>query len=214
MKKQTAKIIFTVLESLVLLALGVLTIIYAKNHQYWSVIGYVSGALIILDGVIQLGICLFGNIVANAKLSLIRGISEVTLGIFILFIPEVVVRYFALLVSIAITVCGLMGIIDGIVSAARHSKKAGKLVLQFIGGAISIALGVVALCFYPINEQQASETNTISVLLIIIGVLFIISSLFAIGFMVGSIKKDRKEKDKLASEIADSREQEREKIKK
>lgn len=210
MKKPTWKYVLTVIEAVILLTLGILTIVFAKDQDYWNVIGYISGALIVLDGVIQLAICLFGNIVAQVKLSLIRGISEVTLGIFILFIPAVVVRYFALLVSIAITVCGLMSIVDAIVGAVRHSRKGGQVVLQLILGAIAITLGIVALCFYPMNAEQSAETNTISVLLIIVGIFFIISSLFAIGFMVGSIKKGRDDKDKVASEIADSREKARE----
>lgn len=210
MKKPAIKIVFTIIEAVIVLALGILTIIFAKDLKYWGILGYISGALIILDGIFQLGIRLFGKIVAQAKISMIRGTCELTLGIFILFVPEIVVEYFSMLVSIAMCVCGFMGIVEGIIDAVRHSKKTGKLVLQFIISAILIALGVVAIVFYPDSKEHASGTNTISVLLIIVGVLFIISSLVTIGYMIGSMKKGREEKDKIASEIAEARQEKRE----
>ena len=202
--------IWICVEAVLLATLGVLTIIYANNQDAWNIIGYITGVLILIDGLLRLGLYVLTRSINISKVGLYRGIVEVTFGVFLLIRPEIVVTYFTLFVAIALVVIGLVFFIETIVTNIRANENKWVLVSSYMLSLIVIALGVVALIFYPYDLSKAGGTNTISILLIAIGVLFIIT---AFGVVIGLFlrkKKETEESNVIDEEIAKERAQKRE----
>ena len=72
------------------------------------------------------------------------------------------------------------------------------------------ALGIIALVFYPYDLSKAGGTNTISILLIVMGILFVITAFFIV---VAKFVRNRHETNQVVAEdeeIAKERAQKRE----
>lgn len=198
------------IEAVLLATLGILTMIYAKSQDAWDLIGYFTGVLILIDGLLRLGLYVLTRSLNVNKFDLYRGIIEVTFGIFILIRPEIVVSYFTLYIAIALVVVGLVFFIETIIVNVRSKTNKWTLVSSYALSAIVIGLGVVALIYYPYNLSKADSTNTISILLIVIGILFIAA---AFGVVIRNFihnKKETKEAIAIDEEIAKKREAKRE----
>ena len=202
--------IWICIEALLLTTLGILTIVYANSKDAWNLIGYITGVLILIDGILRLGVFILTRSINVNKVGLYRGIIEVTFGVFVLIRPEIVVSYFTLYIAIALVVVGLVFFIETIVSNVRTSENKWTLVSSYLLSAIVIGLGIVALIYYPYDLSKVGGTNTISILLIAIGILFIVT---AVGIVVVLFTKNRKqtnnalaEEEKIAKERAQKRE--------
>ena len=198
------------IEAVLLATLGVLTIVYAKNQDAWNVIGYVTGTLVLIDGVLRLALFILTRSINISKAGLYRGIIEVTFGVFVLIRPEIVVSYFTLYIAIALVVVGLVFFIETIIVNVRTTANKWALVSSYALSAIVIALGIIALVFYPYDLSKAGGTNTISILLIVMGILFVITAFFIV---VAKFVRNRHEADKVVAEdeeIAKERAQKRE----
>ena len=202
--------IWICIEALLLATLGVLTIVYAKNTEAWNVIGYITGVLILIDGLLRLSLFVLTRSLNVSKVDLYRGISEVTFGVFVLIRPEIVVSYFTLLIAIGLVVIGVVFFIETIVANVRTSENKWALVTSYLLSAIVIGLGIVALIYYPYDLSKAGGTNTISILLISIGILFVIT---AVGVVINVFlrkKKETKESQIIDEKIAEERSKRRE----
>lgn len=202
--------IWICIEALLLATLGVLTIVYAKNTEAWNVIGYITGVLILIDGLLRLSLFVLTRSLNVSKVDLYRGISEVTFGVFVLIRPEIVVSYFTLLIAIGLVVVGMVFFIETIVANVRTSENKWALVAFYLLSAIVIGLGIVALIYYPYDLSRAGGTNTISILLISIGILFVIT---AVGIVINVFlrkKKETKESQIIDEKIAEERSKKRE----
>lgn len=183
--------IWICIEALLLTTLGVLTIIYAKDTNAWNVIGYITGVLILVDGLLRLGLFILTRSININKMGLYRGVVEVTFGVFILIRPEIVVSYFTLYIAIALVVIGLVCFIECIISNLCTSNlNKGSLITCYILSLLVIAAGIVALIYYPYDLSKAGGDNTISILLIAIGIIFIATAIFIV---VATFVKKRKE---------------------
>lgn len=202
--------IWICIEALLLATLGVLTIVYAKNTEAWNVIGYITGVLILIDGLLRLSLFVLTRSLNVSKVDLYRGISEMTFGIFVLIRPEIVVSYFTLLIAIGLVVIGVVFFIETIVANVRISENKWALVTSYLLSAIVIGLGIIALIYYPYDLSRADGTNTISILLISIGILFVIT---AVGIVINVFlrkKKETKESQIIDEKIAEERSKKRE----
>lgn len=210
MKKTTLlNTIWICIEALLLATLGALTIIYAQNTDAWNVIGYITGVLILIDGVLRLSLYVLTRSLNVNKFDLYRGIGEVTFGVFLLIRPEIVVSYFTLLVAIGLTVIGSVFFIETIIRNVRESENKWTLVVSYLLSAVVIALGIVALIYYPYDLSKAGGTNTISILLIAIGILFIVTSIFVvIGLFIKKNKEEKTSKE-IDEKIAEERSKKR-----
>ena len=198
------------IEAVLLATLGVLTIVYAKNQDAWNVIGYITGTLVLIDGVLRLALFILTRSINISKVGLYRGIVEVTFGVFVLIRPEIVVSYFTLYIAIALVVVGLVFFIETIIVNVRTTANKWALVSSYALSAIVIALGIIALVFYPYDLSKAGGTNTISILLIVMGILFVITAFIVV---IAKFIRNRHEADKVVAEdeeIAKERAQKRE----
>lgn len=202
------------IESLLLATLGVLTIIYAKNTDAWNVIGYITGVLILIDGILRLSLYVLTRSLNINKFDLYRGIGEVTFGVFLLIRPEIVVTYFTLLVAIGLVVIGSVFFIETIIKNVRESENKWTLVMSYVLSAIVIALGIVSLVYYPYDLEKVGGTNTVSILLIAIGVLFIATSVLIVITLFIKKNKDEETGKEISEKIAEERSKKRESKKK
>lgn len=202
------------IESLLLATLGVLTIIYAKNTDAWNVIGYITGVLILIDGILRLSLYVLTRSLNINKFDLYRGIGEVTFGVFLLIRPEIVVTYFTLLVAIGLVVIGSVFFIETIIKNVRESENKWTLVMSYILSTVVIALGIISLVYYPYDLEKVGGTNTISILLIAIGVLFIATSVLIVIALFIKKNKDEKTGKEISEKIAEERSKKRESKKK
>lgn len=203
--------IWLCIEAALLATLGVLTIIYAKNTDAWNVIGYITGVLILIDGLLRLGLYILTRSINVSKIDLYRGITEVTFGVFVLIRPEIVVTYFTLFIAIALVVVGLVFFIETIITNVRTSENKWALVMSYLLSAIVIGLGIFALIYYPYDLSKAGGTNSISVLLIVIGIIFVITAFGIVIALIARKKKETKETQVIDIEIAKQRSVKREK---
>ena len=201
--------IWICIEAVLLATLGILTIVYAKDTNAWNVIGYITGILILIDGVLRLGLFILTRSINVSKAGLYRGVIEVTFGVFILIQPEIVVSYFTLYIAISLVVIGLVFFVETIINNIRTSEDKWSLIMSYVLSAFVIGLGISALIYYPYDLSKADGTNTISILLIAIGILFILTS---IGVVIGTIikkKKETKESQIIDAQIAEQRSKKR-----
>lgn len=201
--------IWICIESVLLLTLGILTIVYARNHDAWNVIGYIAGVLILIDGLLRLTLFVITRSINVSKAGLYRGIGEVTFGVFLLIRPEIVVQYFTLLIAIGLVVVGLVFVIECIIANIRKSASTWTLIVSYLGSLLLLALGIFALIYYPYSGIANDEINTISILLIVIGVLFIVSSVLIVIVLLSSLKKQEKQDVIENEEIAKKRSEKR-----
>lgn len=192
-KTSLLNIIWIWIEAVLLATLGILTIVYAKDVNAWNVIGYVTGVLILVDGLLRLGLYILTRSINISKVDLYRGIVEVTFGVFLLIRPEIVVSYFTLFIAIALVVIGVVCLIECVISNV-HTNNLNKwaLVTCYLLSILVLATGIVALIYYPYDLSKVGGNNTISILLIVIGILFILASIFII--IASLVNKKRQEK--------------------
>ena len=214
MKKNTLlNTVWVCIEAVLLLTLGVLTIVYAKNVDAWNVIGYITGALILLDGLLRIIVFVLTRSINISKAGLYRGVFEVTFGVFLLIRPEIVVTYFTLLIAIGLVVVGTVCFVECVIANVRRSLSTWPLVISYVGSAALIALGIVSLIYYPYDLSKAGGTNTISIILIAIGILFIIGAFVTVIGLIVANKKEAKIHEEEGEEIAKKRSAKREQIK-
>ena len=205
------KSVWQFVEAALFVTLGIVTIVFSNNETYWKVIGYVTGALLAVDGLLRIVMYFVNEDVDAAKVNLIICISEVTLAVFIFICSEVVVYYFTLLVAILLLVLGFVSLVDSIVKIAKKTEKVSIAILRIIVGAALIALGIVALCFFPYNRSVSSSVNTISIMLIISGVITAIAGVALAIFTGVCIHRIKKLAHDNNEEIAKLREEKRSK---
>lgn len=202
--------IWICIEAFLLLTLGILTIIYAQNHDAWNVIGYITGILVLIDGALRLTLFVLTRSVNISKVGLYRGIGEVTFGVFLLIKPGIVVEYFTLLIAIGLVVVGVVCFIETVISNVRRSLRTWTLIVSYVASLIVLGLGIVALIYYPYEMSKAGDINTISIILIAIGILFIVSSLVIVIALLVKNKNERKQFKLEGDEIAKKRSEQRE----
>lgn len=200
-------------ESIVFIALGIITMVFSRNQDYWKVIGYVTGVLLALDGAFRLLVYFVSNNIDTAKMSLIVCVSEVTLSVFVFICAEIVVYYFALLVAILLVVLGFVTFADALSKSIKKSEKPILIIGEYIFAAILLSLGIVALCFYPYESYSSGSMNTISVMMFICGIVLILGGIAETVYTFICISKIKKQALKQNEEIAHQREEKRSKSK-
>ena len=208
-KNSLLNTIWICIEALLLATLGILTIVYARNIDAWNVIGYISGTLILIDGLLRLLLYVLARSINPSKVDLIRGIIETSFGVFLLIRPEIVVTYFTLYIAIAMVVIGFICFIECIVSNIRSNPDKWSLIGYYIFSIAVLALGIVALVYYPYDLNNINGNNTISILLIVIGVLFIVLSVLLVILALYRKRKEAKAIKESDEKIAEQRSQKR-----
>ncbi len=182
--------IWQICEAVILLAAGVLTIIFSDDPDLYKWIFLAIGAFIILDGVLRVLMPFFNKDPGDN--SLFTGIFEVTFGIVIVLRSAAITEILMIFIATLLLVVAPIATADGIIRIKRKQETLFFPVLEFIAALLFITIGVIIL----ISIQNAQN-----IVLIVIGAILAILAIVEIAFTIKTLTKV-KERDKKAKEKA------------
>lgn len=185
--------IWQICEAVILLAAGVLTIIFSNDPDLDKWIFLAIGAFIILDGVLRVLMPFFNKDPGDN--SLFTGIFEVTFGIVIVLHSATIIDIFMIFIATLLLVIAPVAIADGIIRIKKKQETLFFPVLEFIAALLFITIGVIIL---------VSIQNAQNVVLIVIGAILAILAIVEIAFTIKTLMKV-KERDKKAQEKAEAK---------
>ena len=168
--------IWKFIEAILLIALGITTIILARNSDFKWVIGLVAAIGLIIDGTFNLIYYFMRVMFREGRTGLIVSVAEITLGIFIIIISCGTWKTFfvdnvTLLTAILLIVIGAALVLEAIAKTIGKGDSVIALVIEFLLGVIAITLGIFALVYLG----RAAD-----ILLMIMGAIFIIFGLIIV----------------------------------
>ena len=178
------------MRAVILLAAGVLTIIFSDDPDLYKWIFLAIGAFIILDGVLRVLMPFFNKDPGDN--SLFTGIFEVTFGIVIVLRSAAITEILMIFIATLLLVVAPIATADGIIRIKRKQETLFFPVLEFIAALLFITIGVIIL----ISIQNAQN-----IVLIVIGAILAILAIVEIAFTIKTLLKV-KERDKKAKEKA------------
>jgi uncharacterized membrane protein HdeD (DUF308 family) len=182
--------IWQICEAVILLAAGILTIIFSDDPDLYRWIFLAIGAFIILDGVLRVLMPFFNKDPGDN--SLFTGIFEVTFGIVIVLRSAAITEILMIFIATLLLVVAPIATADGIIRIKRKQETLFFPVLEFIAALLFITIGVIIL----ISIQNAQN-----IVLIVIGAILAILAIVEIAFTIKTLLKV-KERDKKAKEKA------------
>jgi uncharacterized membrane protein HdeD (DUF308 family) len=185
--------IWQICEAVILLAAGVLTIIFSDDPDLYKWIFLAIGAFIILDGVLRVLMPFFNKDPGDN--SLFTGIFEVTFGIVIVLRSAAITEILMIFIATLLLVISPVAIADGIIRIKKKQETLFFPVLEFIAALLFITIGVIIL---------VSIQNAQNVVLIVIGAILAILAIVEIAFTIKTLMKV-KERDKKTQEKAEAK---------
>lgn len=185
--------IWQICEAVILLAAGVLTIIFSYDPDLYKWIFLAIGAFIILDGVLRVLMPFFNKDPGDN--SLFTGIFEVTFGIVIVLRSAAITEILMIFIATLLLVISPVAIADGIIRIKKKQETLFFPVLEFIAALLFITIGVIIL---------VSIQNAQNVVLIVIGAILAILAIVEIAFTIKTLMKV-KERDKKAQKKAEAK---------
>lgn len=173
--------IWKILEAVLLVTVGVLTIVSAPVSDLRSVIGMIAAICVVTDGALNLIFYFFRVLFRQpSRNGLILSIAEIALGVFLIVKEaepgsQFVVENFTLIIALLLTVIGAAVIIEAVGRTIAKSDKTLALIGEFAIGVIALALGIVAIIFLNV---------AIDVMLIITGSLIILAGVLLLFVIV------------------------------
>lgn len=193
MKKSSAVwSIWNYVEALILMAAGVLAIVFRENEDLQNVIAYVAGAFVILDGVLRILMVIMGEKKSETSIMLVGGF-EITIGIVVILEAYNFINIVTEFLFILLIVVGLLLIIYSILQIIAKSDKLYMPILEIVFAAILVALGIGICIIYYGNGDSRNQ-----LVLVIIGIILALAGLTqAIITSITLIKAKKKAKKDL-----------------
>lgn len=176
--------IWQICEAIILLAAGVLTIIFSDDPDLYQWIFIAIGSFIILDGILRVTMPFFNKDPGDN--SLFVGIFELTLGIVIVLRSQQITEILMIFIAILLLVVAPIAIVDGLLRIKRKQETLFFPILEFITALLFITVGLIIL--FSINNAK-------NIVLIVIGVILAILAIVEIGFTIKTLLRV-KERDK------------------
>jgi len=176
--------IWQICEAIILLAAGVLTIIFSDDPDLYQWIFIAIGSFIILDGILRVTMTFFNKDPGDN--SLFVGIFELTLGIVIVLRSQQITEILMIFIAILLLVVSPIAIVDGLLRIKRKQETLFFPILEFITALLFITVGLIIL--FSINNAK-------NIVLIVIGVILVILAIVEIGFTIKTLLRV-KERDK------------------
>ncbi|NCA80897.1 MAG: hypothetical protein EOM76_12100 [Sphingobacteriia bacterium] len=176
--------IWQICEAIILLAAGVLTIIFSDDPDLYQWIFIAIGSFIILDGILRVTMPFFNKDPGDN--SLFVGIFELTLGIVIVLRSQQITEILMIFIAILLLVVSPIAIVDGLLRIKRKQETLFFPILEFITALLFITVGLIIL--FSINNAK-------NIVLIVIGVILVILAIVEIGFTIKTLLRV-KERDK------------------
>ena len=184
--------IWQICEAIILLAAGVLTIIFSDDQNLYQWIFIAIGSFIILDGVLRILMPFFNKDPGDN--SLFTGIFELTFGIVIIARSLEITETLMIFIATLLLVIAPVAVADGIVRIKKHQETLFFPILEFITALLFTTVGIIIL---------VSINNAENIVLIVIGVILVILAVVEIAFTIRTLlrvknrdlaKKEKEEK--------------------
>lgn len=163
-------VVLRVLESLLLIVTGVLSIIYSSDASLQKVIFILVGVFLIIDGGLRI-MKYFMNPLAPQKKAVVTSVFEFTIGVMFCIKAGVLVglvnEFLTLFIGILLIVVSVVFILMGTVEASKkRNRNMTSVVVNYAVGILLLAGGLYILI-------QGAELVTATI--IVAGVLFILA---------------------------------------
>ena len=194
------------IEAAIIITIGVLAIVSAINGET-SFVGLISGIALIVDGTLRASI----NIIVKENKSFTRyaiSIGELSIGIWLCIDPSQLAESLTLISSLTILVTGTFLLVEAIIDSIRKTKDVKSNVMQYIVSILTIAIGVVALVFFPFNGST-SGLNTITFILILLRAALCVFGIYEIVTTIIVIVKAKKAEKTIIEATAKKHEEKR-----
>lgn len=141
--------IWQICEAIILLAAGVLTIIFSDNPDLYQWIFIAIGSFIILDGTLRVIMPFFNKDPGDN--SLFVGVFELTLGIVIIMRSQQIMEILMIFIAILMLVVAPIAITDGVLRIKRKQETLFFPILEFIA---ALLLSLLASSFsFPSTKR-------------------------------------------------------------
>lgn len=177
--------IWQICEAIILMAAGVLTIIFSDNPDLYRWIFIVIGSFIVLDGTLRVLMPFFNNDPKDN--SLFTGIFELTFGIVIVINSADITTILMNFIGVLLLVLAPVAITDGVLRIKKKQETLFFPILEFVAAAIFIAVGVIVIIRIE------------NVVLIVIGAILAVLAIVEVAFTIRALLRI-KERNKVEKE--------------
>ncbi|NCA96963.1 MAG: hypothetical protein EOM77_02100 [Bacteroidia bacterium] len=177
--------IWQICEAIILMAAGVLTIIFSDNPDLYRWIFIAIGSFIVLDGTLRVLMPFFNNDPKDN--SLFTGIFELTFGIVIVINSADITTILMNFIGVLLLVLAPVAITDGVLRIKKKQETLFFPILEFVAAAIFIAVGVIVIIRIE------------NVVLIVIGAILAVLAIVEVAFTIRALLRI-KERDKVEKE--------------
>ena len=183
--------IWNYVEALLLIAAGVLAILFRDNETLQQIVSYVVGGFVILDGALRFILVLAKYQKSQGSSILLISALEITIGILVILLYDSFIKIAVQFLFLFLMTIGGLFLIYSIYAIVR--KYADNLfmpILEIVFAAIMIGLGVTICVLYNQNAEQfkIAIMITLGVILIMVGI-----GIFAITTSTLIKLKDKKQ---------------------
>lgn len=179
--------IWQICEAIILMAAGVLTIIFSDNPDLYRWIFIAIGSFIVLDGTLRVLMPFFNKDPEDN--SLFTGIFELTFGIVIVINSADITTILMNFIGVLLLVLAPVAIADGVLRIKKKQEKLFFPILEFVAAAIFIAVGVIVMIRIE------------NVVLIVIGAILVVLAIVEVAFTIRALlrikNRDKVEKEKV-----------------
>lgn len=172
-----------IVEAIILIAAGVLTIVFSNNEDLYRWIFVAIGSFVILDGVLRVLIPFFNKDPGDNTLFV--GIFELSFGIVIILHSAEITQLLMHFIGVLLLVVAAVATADGVLRIKRKGESLFFPIFEFVAALVFIAVGVII--FVAISNPQLQN-----IVLIIVGAILIIVAIFEIAFTIKSLIKRKK----------------------
>lgn len=199
-EKKTQKIwtIWNIVEAIILLAAGVLCIIFKDNADLAKAIAFVVGGFVILDGILRILMVILGKQKTSNSFMLVGGF-EISFGILIFLQWNNFITIIIQFLFIVLIVIGSLLLIFSIMKIVKKESTLLMPILEIIFSAILIAVGITICIIYNTNNS-----SSVPLMLIIVGIIFIVTGAGQLTITIIQTKKAKK-KSSLNAETIENR---------
>jgi hypothetical protein len=190
--KKLSKIwaIWTSVEAVILLVGGIFLMVYGGDVNFQNAIGIIIAMFVILDG----GLRILAQFMEKEKTfsTIVSGVIELALGIFICIEPDRIIGYISIYIAVLVFVIAALLFADAVIRLIRKAGKMPLSISEIILGLI-LAVGGVLIFYYQEEARQ--------IILMTIGGLIIAGSLIEFGVVIHAVwvfNKNAREEEKVA----------------
>lgn len=170
---------FQIIEAALLIAVGIVTFVFAANENFWYILGFVMGIGMIVDSFVRLILEFVRKPIEKIKIGILVWVFELGFGIFAMIIAKQIIPYLCLIISIMMIIIGIVLLIVTILKSVRKDTSGLYLFTGYLSAILLTGLGVAATACYPYSyiksqEINANVINTIQIMLICLGAVILI----------------------------------------